>query len=227
MKSVAVILSGSGVYDGSEIHESVLTFLALEEQSIAYKCFAPNVKQYHVVNHLNGEEMNETRNVLIESARIARGDIQELSALNPDAFHGLVLPGGFGTAKNHTTWAFNGPAGDIHPEVKSAILNFSKKRKAILAMCMAPTTVAKALESSSIQAELTVGTTTENSPYEIAAISQGMESIGANAQMKSVREISVDEAHKIISAPCYMMQASLLEVRENILKAVKELKSRL
>ncbi len=220
---IAVILSGSGVYDGSEIHESVLSLLALEENSVSYQCYAPNINQHHVVNHINGEEMDETRNCLVEAARIARGNILDLKELSANDADGLMIPGGFGAAKNLTTWAFSGPDSEINEDVKSAILSFTDAKKPICALCMGPTVVAKALQGSTIQAELSVGTTEEKSPYDIGAIGAGMEATGATNHLSSVKEIHVDEANKIISAPCYMMEASLLEVRENIKMAVEAL----
>lgn len=223
MKKIGVLLSGSGVYDGSEIHESVFTLLALAEAGAEAVCMAPDVEQHHVVNHLNGEEMNETRNVLVESARIARGDVQDIKSVDVSSLDGLVIPGGFGTAKNHTKWAFSGPAGEINPDVAQLIRSFVEQGKPIAALCMGPTTVAKALEGTDYRAKLSVGTTAEASPYDIAGILGGMEKTGAESTEKSVREIAVDDSLKIISAPCYMMEASILEVRENIKMAIERL----
>lgn len=220
MKKVGVILSGCGVYDGSEIHESVLTLLAIDEHGAQAVCFAPDANQHHVVNHLNGEEMKEQRNMLVEAARIARGDIRSLSEFNADNLDALVIPGGFGAAKNLTQWAFFGPDGEIRNDVKNAIRSMVAAKKPVCGLCMGPTVIAKALEGSDIHAALTVGTTQQKSPYEIDAISQGMEKIGAKPVMKSVHEIAVDEIHKIVSAPCYMMEARISEVRNNIFQAI-------
>ncbi|TVR81839.1 MAG: isoprenoid biosynthesis protein ElbB [Chitinophagaceae bacterium] len=222
-KKVAVLLSGCGVYDGSEIHESVLTLLALEERNIDYLCIAPDTDQHHVINHLNGDEMKESRNVLIESARIARGDIKSVTDVSSADFDAIVLPGGFGTAKNITKWAFSGPDGDINKDVKSLINNFISEQKPVVALCMSPTTVAKALEGSDKHAELTVGTTSANSPYEIEAISQGMEKTGAKSVYKTVDEIAFDQKNKIITTPCYMMEANILEINTGIKKAIDKL----
>lgn len=223
MKKIGVLLHGNGVFDGSEIHESVLTLLAIAEAGAEAVCFAPNVIQHHVLNHLTGQEMPETRNVLIESARIARGHIKDIADVKADDLDGLVMPGGFGTAKNITKWAFEGPNGPILPSVKSLILDMIAQSKPIAALCMSPTTIAKALEGTSWQAHLSVGTTTEASPYDIAAISAGMESLGQVAEMATVRQIAVDELLKIITAPCYMMEANIVEVRNNIKQAVEKL----
>lgn len=220
MKNIAVILSGCGVFDGSEIHEAVFTLLAIAENGAKYQCFAPDVAQHHVLNHITGEEMSEKRNVLIESARIARGNIKPLSQYNAEAFDGLVIPGGFGAAKNLTKWAFSGPDGDIQADVKTAIVNTVKESKPIVGLCMGPTVIAKALEGTSLRPHITVGTTAETSPYDIGAISVGMEKAGAVAEMKTIREISVDSNNKIVTAPCYMMEADILQVRNNIKQAI-------
>jgi enhancing lycopene biosynthesis protein 2 len=221
---VAVLLHGCGVYDGTEIHEAVFSLLALAEAGMEYHCVAPNVNQHHVVNHLDGSEMAEHRNVLIESARIARGEVSDLAEVNLQDYDALFMPGGFGTAKNLTKWALEGPEGEILPAVKKAILQMVEAGKPIAALCMSPTTVAKALEGSPHHALLSVGSTVEASPYDIASISGGMESIGHEAQSKTVEEISIDPKLKIICAPCYMMEANILEVRANIKQAVEALK---
>ena len=219
----AVLLHGCGVYDGTEIHEAVCTLLAIAQAGHEYQCIAPDVAQYHVIDHTSGNEMDESRNVFVESARIARGDIKRVDEVDVSDYDGLVMPGGFGTAKNITTWAFNGPAGDIEPNTKKLILAFAEAGKPIAALCMSPTTLAKAFEGTRFNAHLTVGSTAETSPYEIEAISQGMESIGAVAEMKTVREIAVDENMKIVTAPCYMMEANIVEVYENTRQAIAEL----
>lgn len=218
----AVILSGCGVYDGSEIQEAVLTLLALEENEVEYNLFAPDKMQFHVVNHLTGETMEENRNVLIESARIGRGNVAALNTINMADFDFLVIPGGFGAAKNLNQWAINGPKGSIDSAVKTTILSFLKAEKAICGLCMGPTVIAKALENTEFNATLTVGSTKGNSPYDIKGISEGMESIGAKSVNKTITEIAIDQNLKIVSAPCYMMEASLLDVRKNIAQAVKE-----
>jgi len=216
----AVLLHGCGVYDGTEIHEAVCTLLAIAQAGHTYQCIAPNTIQHHVINHLNGAEMPEQRNVLIESARIARGDIQDVSEITASDFDGLVMPGGFGTAKNFTKWAFQGPDGDILPEIKKLILDFISHKKPIAALCMSPTTIAKALAGSTYMAHLSVGTTSESSPYDIAAISEGINKTGSVAVMKSVSEIAIDKNLKIVTAPCYMMEATIVDVYNNTRMAI-------
>lgn len=220
---IGVIFSGSGVYDGTEIQEGVFTLLSIKKVGAEAVCFAPDVDQHHVVNHITGEEMNETRNVLVESARITRGDIQSLDAFDVTQLDALVLPGGFGAAKNLSKWAFSGPDGQINDQVKNAIISMVHSSKPVAGLCMGPTVIAKALEGSGVSATLTVGTTDKPSPYEIDAISQGMEKTGATAVMKTVEEISVDAENKIVTAPCYMMEADILQVRNNIQKAIDAL----
>lgn len=218
-----ILLSGCGVYDGAEIHESTMAMLAVKEAGHEYQCIGIDLDQHHVVNHLNGEEMPEKRNMMVEAARIARGEIVEISAVSPAEIDGLIIPGGFGSAKNFTTWAFNGPDGEILPEVKLLIVNMVNVGKPVCALCVSPVVVAKALEDSGIQAEMTLGSDQEPSPYDIPGFNAGIESVGAVASMKTIREIQVDQANKIITAPCYMMEADILEIRNNVRQAVEEM----
>lgn len=220
---IGVLLAGCGVFDGSEIHEAVFTLLAIQECGAEAVCMAPNEDQYHVLNHLTGEEIPEKRNVLVESARIARGAVRDLATVKVDDIDALVIPGGFGAAKNLNQWAISGPEGKIHPQVKRLIVEMAKLGKPIAGLCMGPTVIAKALEGEHINASLTVGTTEEPSPYDIQAISDGMNSIGAIISMASIEEVIVDYTNKIVTAPCYMMEANILQVRENIAMAIEEL----
>lgn len=220
---IGILLSGSGVYDGSEIHEAVFTMLCIAQHGAEHLIFAPNTNHHHIINHITGEEMKEQRNVLVESARIARGDIKDLDSVSVNDFDALVIPGGFGAAKNITKWAFFGPDGEINSKVKLIILNAIKAQKPIAALCMGPTVIAKALENSGLKSKLTVGSTSEKSPYDIASISEGMEKLGAVAEMKSIKEISIDIENKIVTAPCYMMEASINEVFENIKMTIDKL----
>lgn len=219
---IGVLLAGNGVYDGSAIHEAVFTLLALEEQGVQPHCIAPNEDQHHVINHLTGEEQAESRNVLVESARIARGAVQDLAEVNTDELHALIIPGGFGAAKNLNQWALKGPEGAIKPAVKQLILDFVQAGKPVAGLCMGPTVIAKALEGEGVHASLTVGTTEEPSPYDIAGISQGLADVGALVNMATVEEVIVDETNKIVTAPCYMMEATMPQIRENIMMAVAE-----
>lgn len=216
-----ILLSGCGVYDGAEIQEAVLTMLAIEEIGATYQCIGVNAPQHHVVNHLTGEAMNESRNMLTEAARIARGNIIPIEDAQPADFDALVIPGGFGSAKNFTSWAFEGPDGTILPEVKLLIVNLINIGKPIAALCVSPVVVAKALEGSSVHPSMTIGSDLEKSPYDIQAFASGLEKAGTNASMKTIREIQVDTKNKLVTAPCYMMDASILEVRKNIRQAIE------
>lgn len=223
-QKIAVLLAGCGVYDGSEIHEAVLSLLALEEAGFEYQCIAPNKLQHHVINHLTGEEMQPARNVLEESARIARGNVLALDAITETAFDGLLIPGGFGAAKNLNQWALKGPDGDIDPQVKALILAFARAHKPIGAMCMGPTVLASAFAGSEFAPQLTVGSTEAPSPYDIAAISAGMESLGSKASMRTVEQIEVDVPLKIVTAPCYMMEAGIGQIRQNTKQLVEAMR---
>jgi enhancing lycopene biosynthesis protein 2 len=221
---IGVLLSGCGVYDGAEIQEAVLTLLAIDEIGAEAICISVNRPQYHVVNHVTGQEMDENRNMLVESARIARGAIREISEVDPIDIDGLVIPGGFGSAKNFTKWAFNGPDGDILPEVKLLLVNMVNVGKPIAALCVSPVVLAKALEGSLVKGHVTIGSDQEPSPYDIPGFVSGLESTGLETSMKTVREICVDMDNKIITAPCYMMEARINDIRKNIRSAVEALR---
>lgn len=216
MKKVVVLLAGSGVYDGSEIHEAVFSLLAIDRRKGEITCVAPDKEQFHVVNHIIGEPMEEKRNVMIEAARIARGEIQPVSAIDIKNYDALVIPGGFGAAKNLNQWAISGPEGELDLEVQKLIRSAVENDKPIAAMCMGPTVVAQALAGTNVKATLTVGSDEADSPYDIKGISDGMKSLGAHPVMKTVHQIAVDSENKIITAPCYMMNASITEIHENI-----------
>lgn len=220
---IGVLLSGCGVYDGAEIHESVLTLLAIAEASAEAVCIGIDKNQYHVVNHLNGEEQKEQRNMLVEAARIARGEITPINEIDPADIDALVIPGGFGSAKNFTNWAFEGPEGTILPEVKLLIVNMINIGKPIAALCVSPVVVAKALEDATLKAEMTLGTNAEQSPYDIDGFSQGLAATGTQPVMKKANEIHVDQTLKLVTAPCYMMETDLVTLNKNIKDAVNAL----
>jgi len=217
---IGVLLSGNGVYDGAEIQETVFTLLAIEEQGAEAVCIGIDKDQHHVINHSNGEEMNEKRNMLIEAARIARGNIKEISTVDPADLDALIIPGGFGSAKNFTKWAFEGPEGEILPEVKLLVVNLINIGKPIAALCVSPVVVAKALEDSSFKANLTIGSTNAASEYEISGFQAGLKATGATTENKLNNEILVDEKLKLVTAPCYMMDTNLMTLRQNISDAV-------
>ena len=153
-KKVLVILSGCGVYDGSEIHEAVITLVALSTAGASVTCAAPNKNQMHVINHASGEEMTETRNVMVEAARISRGNIADLSDVNAGDFDAVFLPGGFGAAKNLCTFAVDGPDCSIDSDVQRVLQAFHSAGKPVGAVCIAPAVVVKALGAVTV----TIGT---------------------------------------------------------------------
>lgn len=218
---IGILLSGCGVYDGSEIQEAVLAMLAIQELGHEYVCIGLNANQYHVINHLTGEEMPETRNGMVEAARIARGKISEIGSIHPADIDAVVLPGGFGNAKNFTDWAFKGADAKIDDAVKLFLVNMVNVGKPICALCVSPIVVAKALEGSSIKPSLTLGTTQEASPYDILAFNQGIEKTGASSVQKGITEIQIDHENRIVSAPCYMQEADILSVRKNVKMAIE------
>ncbi len=212
-KKFAVVLSGSGVYDGAEIHEATLTMLAIMKYGATYQCFAPDISQYHVINHLNGEEMQETRNVLIESARIARGDIKPLSDFDGNEFDALIFPGGFGAAKNLSTVAFDGPDAKVNAEVEKAVLQMVDLKKPIGALCIAPAFIAKILTDVSVTIGQDKGT------------SEAIEAMGATHVKTDHGDVVFDEEKLIFTTPCYMLDATILDIDDganNVVKAMME-----
>lgn len=221
---IGVLLSGCGVYDGAEIHEATMTLLSIAEIGAQAVCISVDKNQHHVVNHLTGEEMPQKRNMLVESARIARGNVSNIMDIDPVDIDALVIPGGFGSAKNFTNWAFDGPDGSILPEVKLLIVNLLNVGKPVAALCVSPVVMAKALEGSNIHAKMTIGSDEMESPYDIKSFSSGLESLGATTEMKTVEEILIDKENKIVTAPCYMMDASILDIRRNVRSAIEALR---
>lgn len=220
---VGILLSGCGVYDGSEIHETVAAMIALEEKGIEYVGISIDKNQHHVINHLDGSEMNETRNMMIESARIMRGNVVNIQTISPADIDGLVIPGGFGNAKNLSNWAFQGSESEIIPEVKLLLVNLINVGKPIVALCVSPILLSLALKDSLFSPTLTLGTSKEKSPYDISAFHSGIANNGGKSVEKGINEISIDSTNKIICAPCYMQEASLLEIKNNASMAIDKL----
>jgi len=210
---VAVVLSGCGVFDGAEIHESVLSLLALERQGAQYQCFAPDIPQHHVIDHISGNEMNETRSVLTESARIARGDIKALSEFDAGDFDALLLPGGFGAAKNLSSLAFDGPDCSVNADLKNAVTTMMDAGKPIGALCIAPAVLAKILEGSG--ANVTIG----SDPDTVGAI----EAMGVHHQETTHAEVVIDQKLKLVTSPCYMLDATISQIAEGADNTVKAL----
>lgn len=200
MKKFAVILSGNGVRDGAEIHESVLTLLAIKKHGADYEIFAPDVMQHHVVNHITGKEMPEKRNVLTEAARIARGKIRPLSEFNARMFDALIFPGGFGAAKNLCTYAFDGAECNVLPDVEKAVKDMVSLQKPIGAMCISPVIISKILGN----VEVTVGDDQET----IHDIIQ----MGSKHKITTHGEVVKDDRRLIYTTPCYMLNADILQI---------------
>ncbi len=213
MKSkVAVILSGCGVYDGSEIHESVLTLLALANAGAEASCVAPDIAQKHVIDHTKGEEMeDEDRNVMIESARISRGSITPLDNVNASDFDALIYVGGFGVAKNLSSYAFDGPDYDVDPGVVDLIQAAHAAEIPQGFMCIAPVLAARALGAHKV--EVTIG----NDRATAAAI----QSKGATHVNCPVDSVVIDQANKIVTTPAYMLAESITDAETGINQLVK------
>lgn len=205
MPKVAVVLSGCGHKDGAEIREAVLALLALDKQDATVTIFAPNIAQRDVVNHLTGEPTNESRNVLVEAARIARGTIQDLKSAKAESFDALVLPGGFGAAKNLSDLAIKGKDCTVLPELKNFILGFMKAEKPIGAICIAPAVLAAAVRGNTTKgkAHVTLGDEKEG------ALIEALDGIHHPCP---TRGIVIDDANHIVSTPAYMREARLAEV---------------
>ena len=210
----AVVLSGCGVYDGAEIHEAVMTLWAIERQGGTYQVFAPNVMQHHVINHITGDTMHESRNVLTESARIARGKIRALTDYRADEFDALIFPGGFGVAKNLCTYAFDGTECHVDRVVEGAIRSTHRAGKPVGALCISPVLIARVLGDVTV----TIGND--------AATAADISSLGGRNEDRGHGEVAVDREKRIVSVAAYMIPATLSEIAldaEAVVKAIKEL----
>lgn len=213
-KKFAVVLAGSGVYDGSEIHESTLAMYAISKNGGEYQIFAPDIDQYHVINHITGEKMSEKRNVLVESARIARGNIKNLKEFKTEEFDAILFPGGFGVAKNLCTFAFDGPNCSVNTDVETAIKAMHLAKKPIGALCISPALIAKVLGDI----KLSIGQDKETA--------KAINSLGATHINTKHGEIVIDKINKIVTTPCYMLDSSIAQVgdgAENVVKAIMNL----
>ncbi|MDU9391099.1 isoprenoid biosynthesis glyoxalase ElbB [Pseudomonas japonica] len=208
-KKVAVILSGCGVYDGAEIHESVITLLRLDQRGAQVQCFAPNIAQLHVINHLTGEQMPESRNVLVESARIARGNIKDLREADVDDFDALIVPGGFGAAKNLSSFAVDGPGCTVHPDVLAVAEAFAEAGKPVGLICISPALAAKIYGPGVV---CTIGNDADTS----AAIVK----MGGTHEECDVHDIVEDTQRKLVTTPAYMLAQSISDAAGGIYKLV-------
>ncbi len=214
MPRVAVVLSGCGVFDGSEIHEAVLTLLALDRSGATVQCLAPNKNQVHVVNHLTKKPSGgETRNVLVESARIARGNIKDLAEATADEYDAVILPGGFGAAKNLCNFADKGEKCDLDPALQKFLHNMHKAGKPIGAICISPVIVAREF-GAHFAPKVTVGTDPDTA--------NKIEGMGAEHISCPVDDFIVDADNKIVTTPAYMLARSIKEADIGIEKLVGE-----
>ncbi|MCF8027662.1 MAG: isoprenoid biosynthesis glyoxalase ElbB [Desulfobacteraceae bacterium] len=212
MKNVGVLLSGCGVYDGTEIHESVITLLALDRSGAAAICMAPDMDQHHVVNHLTGQTSEEKRNVLVESARIARGEIMDVKRVRTADLDALIMPGGFGAAKNLSDFAIKGNEAEVHPEVRRIIAEMADAGKPIGAICISPAVLAKVLEDRHPQ--VTIGND--------LGTAEAIESMGGRHTVCDVTDIHVDSENKLVTTPAYMIGPDISKVAEGIEKLINK-----
>ena len=210
-KSFAIVLSGCGVYDGSEIHEAVLTMLAIDQQGCDYQLFAPDISQMHVVDHLSGNPIQESRNVLVEAARIARGNIMSLADYKEKSYDGLIFPGGFGVAKNLCTFAVEGTNCSVDPIVEQAIIETHKASKPIGALCISPVLIAKVLKNIDVTIGMDKGT------------ADAILAFGATHSNTNYGEVVVDRKNKIVTTPCYMLDSTIKQIYEGAFNLVEKI----
>lgn len=218
---VAVILSGSGVYDGSEIHEASATLVHLTRAGAEPVCYAPCDDQMHVVDHTKGAPAEgESRNILVESARIARGQINSLSDLKSDCADAVVFPGGFGAAKNLSDFAVNGPKCKVHPEVERVLKDFHCAKKPIALCCIAPVLAAKVIPN----VKITLGKSdTKSGKWPHAGAIEGAKAMGAKHEEKGVNEVAFDDKNLIVTSPAFMYEGKYHEIHDGIGAMIKKL----
>ena len=217
MKKVGVLLCGCGVNDGAEIHESVITMLALDRAGAEMVLMAPNIDQMHVVNHYTGQEMDEYRNVLVESSRIARGNIKDMAEISANDMDALIIPGGFGVAKNLCDYAMAGPDCSINPDVYRLISELKLLNKPIGAICIAPAMMAKILGELDESANMTIGSD--------ETTSKDIEAMGSVHVECQVSEMVVDEEKNLVTTPAYMEAKTIKDAADGIEKLVKQVLS--
>lgn len=205
----AVILAGAGKMDGNDLHEAVLLLAAIAQNGATYQCFAPDMEQHHVVDHISGAEMPDRRNVLREAARIARGDIKPLDQYDANDFDGLLFPGGFGVAKNLCTYALAGTKATVNPLVEKAITTTHGLKKPIGALCIAPILLALTLKRGTI----TLGDDNDSAKDAVA--------LGMKHEVKTTHEIAIDEENHLYTTPCYMLEASIADIAVGINQLIR------
>ncbi|MBW8192387.1 isoprenoid biosynthesis glyoxalase ElbB [Neiella marina] len=205
MAKVAVILAGCGVFDGAEIHEAVCTLLALSKRGVDYQCFAPDIEQAHVINHLTGEVAEERRNVLVEAARIARGEVKALASLDAGDFDAVIVPGGFGAAKNLSDFAFNGTDMVLEKELERSLKSFAAVSKPVGLLCIAPV-IAPLIYGAGVK--VTIGCDAE--------VATAISAMGGEHVDALVEQPVVDEVNKLVTVPAYMLGPDIASVATGI-----------
>jgi enhancing lycopene biosynthesis protein 2 len=213
-KKIGILLGGCGVMDGSEIHEATLTMYFLDRQGAEIFCMAPNKEQFDVMNHISGSPVQEKRNVMVEAARIARGKIQDIKNVKVDDLDAIIIPGGFGAAKNLCTFGRDGANCSVDDGVAALLRGFLRANKPIGALCIAPTVIAQ-LFGREYSPEITIG----NDQGTATAV----EKMGARHKPAKVDEIVVDDKNKIVTTPCYMLAQSIKEVGAGVEKLVAKI----
>ena len=213
-KKIGVLLSGCGVYDGSEIHEATLALYFLDKEGAEIICIAPDKDQRDVVNHAGGAPSAEKRNVITEAARIARGKIRDIRSVKAEELNGLIIPGGFGAAKNLCSFAVDGASCTVDENVAVLLRDLHKNKKPIGALCIAPAIIAGVF-GKTCAPEITVG----NDASTVAAL----ETMGARHKTAAIDEIVVDPVNRIVSTPCYMLAQSIKEIGAGIEKLVAKI----
>ena len=211
-KNIAVILSGCGVYDGAEITEAVSTLIALSKAGANYQCFSLDQNKTHIIDHTKGEVADDSRNILVESARIARGNVKEISTLSAKDYDGIIFPGGFGVAKNFCDFATAGENMVVDENIKNFLVSFKQTNRPIGALCIAPVLLARIF--GELNPEVTVG---DNGDIE-----KVLASWGANPQKCSVDDCVIDRHNKFVSSPAYMLGQSIIDISAGVEKLVKE-----
>lgn len=210
-QNVGVILSGCGFQDGSEIYETVLTLLHLQQEGASIQCFAPNCNQGNVIDHASGEHTDETRSAYTEAARLARSEIQPLNELNADNFDTVILPGGFGAASTLSDFAEAGENCEVQPDVLRAIDDMTKVNKPVGFICIAPVIAAKLYQD----VKVTIGNNAE--------VASKIEAMGAQHIQCAVDDIVVDHNHRVVTTPAYMLGPTMVEVSQGIHKLVRQI----
>ena len=209
MANIAVLLSGSGVYDGAEVNEVVLTLLHIEKNNGHYQCFAPNINQLHTINHVTCDTTSATRNVLEESARIARGDVKPLEEFRVEEFDALIVPGGFGVAKNFCDFAVQGPRMEVNSDVLAVCKSFHEAKKPAGYMCIAPVLLPKVYGDG---IKCTVGHDQE--------AAHAIETMGGVHVSCEVDDIVVDDTFNVVTTPAYMLAKCVSDAEKGISKLV-------